>query len=80
MKRIWDQMSCTEYEKRRQARVARLSRQPSESQQEANYVLKQMHAGKPHNVKTWIDRRNAGKAKKKRMRDAFSTLRQLGMI
>lgn len=82
MRKIWDQIAGDKFAKRmereRQSRKRRTVK--TEAQREAEYILNAMHKGLTYNVVDWRKKREATKRKKERMREAFSTLREFGMI
>lgn len=82
MRKIWDQIAGDKFalrmERERKARKRRTVK--TEAQREAEYVLRAMRKGQTYNVVDWRTKREATKRKKERMRDAFNTLRQYGMI
>lgn len=78
MRKIWEQMSCAEYEARRALRNARLKRQPTLAQKDANYVVNCLHRGKEPDLDGRKARRLATQEKREREREAFRTLRKLG--
>jgi hypothetical protein len=82
MRKIWDQIAGDKFamrmERERQSRKRRTVK--TEAQREAEYVLRAMRKGLTYNVVDWRAKREATKRKKERMREAFSTLREFGMI
>jgi hypothetical protein len=80
MRKIWEQMSCAEYEARRKLRLARLTRKPTNAQKDANYVLNQMHKGKDFDLDKRVLSRMESGNRKAREREAFQLLRKLGMV
>lgn len=82
MRKIWNQMAGDKFAKRmereRKARKRRTVK--TEAQREAEYVLRAMRNGKPHNVVDWRSKREAIKRRKQRTRDAFARLREAGLL
>ncbi len=73
-------MSCAEYEHRRAARIARLTRRVTNAEKDAKYVLQCKHKGIEPNVEGRLLQRAAKRDKKELEREAFATLRKLGMV
>lgn len=82
MRKIWEQMQGNEFQCRHAQAIVKKQRKRNvtDAQKQAKYVLTQMHAGREFDIPRFSERQQAAKEKRKRMRDAFNTLRRLGMV